>query len=209
MHELSPQYHDREQQETSDTLGMWIFLTTEVMLFGALFLAYTAYRLRYPEAFALGVRRTDMLLGSANTALLLTSSFAMALGVLWARAGARRRVLWCLAATGSLGALFLALKLLEYAHHYAEGLAPGLHFTIAGPHAANLALFFVHYFVMTGLHALHLTIGIGLLTYAALRTWRMAAPPAMLLTLVGLYWHFVDLVWVFLYPLFYLMGRAA
>lgn len=207
MPDLAPQFEDLEQQQSADVLGMWAFLATEVMLFGALFLAYTVYRFRYPEAFRLGIHHTDLLLGSLNTALLLTSSLTMAVGVHFQRARRHRMVALCLAITAVLGAGFLGLKFLEYGHHYHEGLAPGLNFHFAGPEAAQLALFFVLYFVMTGLHALHMTLGLGLVGFLAFRAYRRRSG-LMPVTLTGLYWHFVDVVWVFLYPLFYLGGRA-
>lgn len=206
MPDLAPQYQDLDQQQSAATLGMWVFLATEVMLFGALFLGYTIYRMRYPEAFRLGSQHTDMLLGTLNTALLLTSSLTMALGVRYQRARRFRAVGLCLAITALLGAGFLGLKFLEYGHHFQEGLAPGLNFHYAGPEATHLALFFLLYFVMTGLHALHMTLGLGLVGVQAIQAHRERSR-LMPVTLTGLYWHFVDMIWVFLYPLFYLVGR--
>ncbi|HEY9857500.1 MAG TPA: cytochrome c oxidase subunit 3 [Stenomitos sp.] len=207
MPDLAHQFQDLEQQRTADTLGMWAFLATEMMLFGAMFLGYTVYRWHYPRAFYLGAQRTDMVLGSLNTALLLTSSLSMALGVHFQRARHFGRVALCLGVTALLGAGFLALKLLEYWHHYQEGLAPGLNFHFPGPEASQVALFFVFYFVMTGLHAVHMTIGLGLVGFQTARAYR-AESRLMPVTLTGLYWHFVDVIWVFLYPLFYLGGRS-
>ena len=207
---LKPQFDDLKQQHASDQLGMWLFLATEVLLFGGLFLGYTAYRLAYPAAFALGSARTDMLLGTVNTAVLLTSSLTMALAVLVARGSDGRKAWRWLLLTAFLGVFFIVLKGTEYVYDYQESLVPGLNFALPGPHAAQVALFFVFYFVMTGLHAVHLLIGIGLLLVLAFFSWRgrLQGVHAMPIVLGGLFWHLIDVVWVFLYPSLYLLGRS-
>ena len=187
-------------------LGMWVFIATEVLFFGGLFFAYLYGRWHWPAGFALAGRHTDVLLGTLNTAVLLTSSFAVALAAAAAECGRRDwvpRLLW---ATAALGLAFLAIKGLEYRNDWRDGLVPGPAFSLAATPGAEL--FFLLYFLTTGLHALHLTVGIGLMTSFAAgarrgRDW--AGPPR--LQIAALYWHFVDVVWIFLYPLLYLVLR--
>jgi cytochrome c oxidase subunit 3 len=188
-------------------LGMWVFLATEVLFFGGLLFAYLYGRANWPDGFALAGRHTDVLLGTLNTAVLLTSSFAVALAAAAAECGRRNdwvaRLLW---ATAALGLAFLAIKGLEYRNDWREGLVPGRAFSLASTPGAEL--FFVLYFLTTGLHAVHLTVGIGLMASFAVgarrgRDW--AGPPR--LQIAALYWHFVDVVWIFLYPLLYLVLR--
>lgn len=207
---LKPQFDDLAQQHASDELGMWLFLCTEILLFGGLFLGYTAYRLAYHAAFVQGSAQTDMLLGTVNTAVLLTSSLTMALAVHAARGADRRGAYRLLLLTAFLGLVFLGIKGTEYVLDYRHALVPGLNFAFAGPHASGVALFFVFYFVMTGLHAVHLLIGIGLVVLLACLAWRgrVLGERAMPVVLGGLFWHLIDVVWVFLYPSFYLLGRA-
>lgn len=200
----------QEPVQGAGTLGMWIFLCTEVMLFGVLFLGYTVYRLRFPVGFAAAGARTDLALGTLNTAVLLTSSLCMALAVHAARASLRRATALWLVLTALLGAAFVGIKAIEYRRDFLEHLVPGPSFALTGLDAAGGQMFYVLYYVMTGLHAIHLTIGIGLVTVLAVMAWRgrfggeRHAPVA----LAGLYWHFVDVVWIFLYPMLYLSGRS-
>jgi cytochrome c oxidase subunit III len=203
---LAGHFDDLEQQYESSLLGMWTFLVTEIMFFGGLFLAYVAYRCAYPEAFAAGSRHLDVLLGTINTAVLLTSSLTMALAVHAAREEKRKALLGNLLATSALGLLFLAIKGWEYHHKFEENLLPGAGFSGEGP--PRLELFFVLYFAMTGLHALHVFAGVGVLGFIfvqALRR-RFSARYFTPVEATGLYWHFVDIVWVFLFPLLYLIG---
>lgn len=200
-----------DQQEEVARLGMWVFLATEVLFFGGLFLAYAIYRARYPEAFAAAGEHTKIVIGTINTAILLTSSFIMALGVHAAEADKRRPLAICLLTTALLGVAFLVLKGFEYVGEYHEHLVPGLNFIFAGREASAAELFFLLYFIMTGLHALHMAIGVSLLLLFAWRARRgdfSGEGRHMPVTVLGLYWHFVDLVWVFLFPLLYLNGRA-
>jgi len=204
------QFDDLEQQHESASLGMWAFIATEVMFFGGLFMAYIAYRYSYPDAFAAASRRLEELLGGINTAVLLTSSLTMALAVHAAQTGRRKPLVAFLLITLLLGVVFMGSKALEYYHEYEEGLVPAFNFTYAGADAQKVQLFFVLYFLMTGLHAIHLTIGIGVILVLALLAWRGRFPPehATPVEIVGLYWHFVDIVWVFLFPLLYLIAGA-
>lgn len=204
---LAEQFDDVVQQKEASTLGMWTFLATEIMFFGGLFLGYTVYRIAYPTAFGAGSHHSNLWLGTINTAVLLTSSLTMALAVHAAQTNRTRALMRFLGATIVMGIGFLIIKGVEYYQHYAEHLVPGVHYSIAGP--AKTELFFYLYFAMTGLHAIHVLVGVGLLTVLLLlaRARRFSSEYNTPVEVSGLYWHFVDLVWVFLYPLFYLVNR--
>ena len=204
---LAHQFDDVDQQREAATLGMWVFLATEVMLFGGMLTLYTVYRYLYARGFAEGSRQLDLWLGSINTVVLITSSLTMALGVHGARVGHRRTLLVSLVLTMLLGATFLSIKSVEYVHKFEEGLVPGIYFTYAGPEAPHVELFVWLYFVLTGVHAVHLMIGIGAVGVIAFMASRGRFGPAYHtpVELVGLYWHFVDVVWIFLLPLLYLL----
>jgi len=201
--------NDRAARDATALLGMWVFLASELLFFGGLFLAWFYGHAHWPQGFAAAGRHTDVGLGTLNTALLLSSSALVALAVDGAARTPRRA--WpaaLLAAAALLGAVFLAIKGVEYRQDWHEGLFPGPRFALAGQPGA--ALFFMLYTVMTALHALHLLIGVGLLaTFAWGRARRADWAPQRRLAVVGLYWHFVDIVWIFLYPLLYLDGRAS
>jgi cytochrome c oxidase subunit III len=189
-------------------LGMWVFLASEVLFFGGLFMAYTYGRSHWPDGFAAAGHETHVVLGTLNTALLLTSSALVALAVKCDEQGARRSwIPWLLASAAALGIAFLAVKGIEYRKEWLEQLVPGENFRLRDVPGAQL--FFVLYFLTTGLHAVHLTVGIVLL--AAFAWGRRRARPWALarhVEVAGLYWHFVDIVWIFLYPLLYLAGRT-
>jgi cytochrome c oxidase subunit 3 len=206
---LAEPFNDLEQQHEAAKLGMWIFLATEVLFFGGLFLAYTVYRSLYPETFAAASRHTEVILGGTNTAILLLSSTLMALAVRAAQLGRRRLVGWLLFVTATLGIVFLAIKGVEYHKDWVDRLVPGTAFQWheANPPAAEL--FFWLYFAMTGLHAIHVLIGVVLLLTFAFLSWgrRFDQGRYMPVEIAGLYWHFVDIVWVFLFPLLYLAGH--
>jgi cytochrome c oxidase subunit 3 len=199
------QFDDDAQRREAAVLGMWVVLATEVMLFGPLLLGYTIYRCAYPHAFAEASHLLVRSIGAANTAVLLTSSLTMALGVHAAREGRRRRVALHLALTAGLGAAFLALKGVEYAIDVHEGTLPVLAFRPGAlQEPAHAELFLVFYWILTGLHALHLTIAVAVVAGLAVLAWR-GADSSVAVENAGLYWHFVDLVWVFLFPLLYLV----
>jgi cytochrome c oxidase subunit 3 len=202
------QFDDAEQQRDASTLGMWVFLVTEIMFFAGMFTAYVIYRALYPEAFAHASHHLDVALGTINTAVLITSSLTMALAVHAAQVGRRSLLLAFLFLTMALGATFLVIKGVEYAHKFHEGLVPGPGFRYAGPDAPQQQLFFSIYFGLTGLHAAHMVIGLGLLTVLVLQARRGRFGPAYHtpVEITGLYWHFVDIVWIFLFPLLYLFG---
>ena len=207
---IADQFDDIEQQHDSASLGMWIFLATEVMFFGGMFLGYSVYRGMYSKAYAEASRHLDVLLGGINTGVLLFSSLTMALGVRAAQLGGRRTVVLFLLATMALGSVFLGIKALEYYHKYEEHLIPGNHFEFSEPNKKHAQIFFSFYFVMTGMHALHMVIGIGIMLILITLTLkkRFSAEYYFPIEMAGLYWHFVDIVWVFLFPLLYLVDRS-
>ena len=187
-----------------------MFLATEVLFFGVLFASYTVSRILHSQAFAAANHHTDVVLGSINTAVLLTSSLTMALTVRAGALGARRATSGWLVLTALLGVAFLVIKGVEYHKEYLEGLVPVIAFDYDGPYPDGVALFFFLYFVMTSLHALHLLIGIGVVSTVTVLNIRCWFSPQYYTPVEfnGLYWHFVDIVWVFLYPLFYPVARA-
>lgn len=197
------------QQRRAALVGLWLFLATEAMMFGGLFMGVIVIRTLHSDAVRQAAPHLDMVLGGANTAILLTSSMIIALAVVSARQGRRRATVRRLAMAAALGAAFLGIKALEYWKEYHEGLMP--HIGPAFPiETEGAELFFNLYFVSTSLHALHLTIGVALVLTTATRVGKGLAPlPSRRITVeaTGLYWHFVDIVWVFLYPVLYLVGR--
>jgi cytochrome c oxidase subunit 3 len=212
---LAEQFDDLPQQHHARLLGMWIFLATEVLFFGGMITAYTVYRHQCAAGFALGSRQLNLVLGSVNTAVLLTSSLTMALAVDAVHRGSRRRLMGLLALTWLLGAAFLAIKFTEYWQKYHDGHLPmlGLPFQFDGPLAGEVRLFLGMYLAMTGFHALHMVIGLGVIVVLFWRVCRgprlnFAAGFAPGVELGGLYWHFVDVVWIFLFPFLYLIDRS-
>jgi cytochrome c oxidase subunit 3 len=199
-------FADQAAQERASRFGMWVFLATEMVFFGPLFVAYAYGRLHWGHEFAIASRHTDVVLGSLNTAVLLTSSALVALAASTAKMDAwrlTRRLLW---ATAGLGVIFLCIKGYEYHAEWQEGLFPGKHFRLEGEAAGGGELFFVLYFIMTGLHAIHMSVGIGLLSFFASRGREVGAHR---IEIAALYWHFVDVMWIFLYPILYLVERHA
>ncbi|MFQ5676693.1 MAG: cytochrome c oxidase subunit 3 family protein [bacterium] len=198
-----------EQQFDAANLGMWAFLITEVLFFGGLFAGYLVYRTKYPGAFHLGSHELDITLGAINTGVLIFSSLTMALAVYFAQVGNRNKIIFFLSPTLVLGAAFLVIKGFEYAHKVHDNLLPGPGFTFEGPFADQVRIFFSFYFSMTGMHAFHMVIGAGLLIYliTQARKGRYDASYNTPVEMIGLYWHFVDIVWIFLFPLLYLIGR--
>jgi cytochrome c oxidase subunit 3 len=206
---IAGQFSTPHEQADAARLGLWLFIATEILFFGPLFTGYLYGRTHFYDGFAAASRHTDVLIGTINTAVLLTSSFTMALAAEMRRT-APRAAGWLLAATASLGAVFLILKGIEYRNEWHEQLVPGVAFVFAEPHRNAGELFFYLYFAMTGVHALHLTVGIGIVASMSALMLRGRAfkvsPDSIDVT--ALYWHFVDVVWIFLYPILYLTGRA-
>jgi cytochrome c oxidase subunit III len=214
---LSHQFDDVDQQTEASTLGMWLFLATEVMFFGGLLTAYAVYRTTAPREVALASKELNVPLGCINTVVLLGSSLTMAMGVRAAGLRAQRELVMWLALTMVLGTAFLGIKAVEWTADYHEHLIPGLNFQVPeesrtiveqeGLRPGKMELFFVLYFFMTGLHAIHLIIGVVLVGVMAYLSWRgwFSGGGATQIEVTGLYWHFIDIVWVFLYPLLYLI----
>jgi cytochrome c oxidase subunit III len=205
---LTFQYANADQQRDAVTLGMWAFLATEVLFFGALVAAYFNYRIWFGAEFIAAARMTKVAFGTINTGVLLTSSACMAMAVTTYEAGSKRApVLW-LVATALLGVAFIGIKSVEYWLEYQEHLVPALNFDLQR-HGGVAEIFFMFYFCATGLHAVHLLIGISLVTWLAFWIGSGRINRASSTTrLIGLYWHFVDIVWIFLFPLIYLAGRS-
>ncbi len=210
-HDPSVAHHfdSAEQQSEATTLGMWMFLVTEIMFFGGLFLAYLVYRSANAPAFAAGSHHLDILLGGVNTAVLIVSSLTMALAVHAAQTARRNTLLLTLILTTILGAVFLGIKAVEYGEKFKHHIVPGPHFQWEGPLAPGVEMFYSIYFAMTGLHALHMIIGLGMMLILIVQSQRaqFTARFKTRIETAGLYWHFVDIVWIFLFPLLYLLGR--
>ena len=230
QHGLRHHFADMEQQREAGTLGMWIFLVTEIMFFGGMFLAYALYRSMYPAAFASASNHLNITLGAVNTGVLIVSSFTMAMAVYFTQTGKQRPQILCLVLTLVLGLTFLGIKAVEYYDKYEDRLIPGhlipgapfgpavaqegdhdphkLHL-LPGASVRQVELFYWIYFAMTGMHALHMIIGAGLLTFLIIFSMKGRFDPEYHspVEVIGLYWHFVDIVWIFLFPLLYLLGR--
>jgi cytochrome c oxidase subunit 3 len=215
-HRLEEQYRDLEQQTKAAVLGMWLFLATEVMFFGALFLSFAVYRYLYAEAFEIGSAALNWQIGTANAIVLLVSDLMAVLAVHYAQLGNRRRLVSFLLLTALLGLVFMGLKGVEYYLDFRDHLVPGVNFDAADWVAKGLAvgqvphvkLFLMMYWIMTVLHAVHLTIGIVVilvLAWLAQRNYFSEAYYAPV-DVAGLYWHFVDIIWIFLLPILYLLG---
>jgi cytochrome c oxidase subunit III len=206
---LAEQFDDIEQQRETAKLGIWVFLATEVLFFGGLFLSYTVYRYLNPEAFAAASRHTEVILGGANTAVLLFSSTLMALAVRAAKLDRRRQMVRLLLATAFFGIAFMAIKAFEYYKDITDHLVPGVNFQWPEANRGAAELFWWLYWAMTGLHAIHVTVGVCIMLVLAVLAWRGRFDNGnyMAVDIAGLYWHFVDIVWVFLFPLLYLAGH--
>ncbi|HVJ08983.1 MAG TPA: cytochrome c oxidase subunit 3 family protein [Acidisarcina sp.] len=212
-----------EQQREASSLGMWLFLLTEIMFFGGLFTAYLIYRNWYYPAFVAGSHQLSIVLGTTNTVVLITSSFTMAMGVWSAEMKNKRGLVLALAATFVLGLVFLGIKADEYHEKWEKHHIPGANFSIeefvhpsspkekvlAPDMAEKTQMYFSLYFIMTGMHALHMIIGIAILSVLLVRAIGGAYTSGHMTTIenFGLYWHFVDIVWIFLFPLLYLISR--
>jgi cytochrome c oxidase subunit 3 len=208
---LQHHFQTMQQQQEAATLGMWIFLVTEVMFFGGLLMAYLLYRVWYPEAWSEGSLELDIRLGGLNTVVLILSSLTMALAVRAAQTGSNKATVRWLLLTMALGLTFLVVKFFEYEHKWELNHIPGPNFVFEGPHAAQVEIFLSLYFGLTGLHALHMVIGFVLLSVICWMAHRNRFSPEWNtpVELSGLYWHFVDIVWIFLFPLLYLVDRVA
>ena len=206
---LAHHFETLPQQREAAALGMWAFLAQEVMFFGGLFTVYLVYRVLHPAAFFAGSAHLPVALGTFNTAVLIGSSLTMALAVRAAQLERGRQAALLIAATMALAGVFLGVKTVEYGEKWHDSLVPGLHWAPEAGSDPHLNLFYALYFVMTGCHALHMLVGLGLMVFVARKAWRGGYTSAnhVGIECLGLYWHFVDLVWIFLFPLLYLIGR--
>ena len=189
---------------------MWLFLITEVLFFGGLFLAYMLYRVWYPVAWAEASRELDIVLGAFNTAVLIGSSLTMAMAVRAAQTGKQRAIVVWILLTMALGLVFLIVKYFEYKEKFEHHHVPGPNFAFEGPEAGPAQIYFSLYFLMTGLHATHMLIGFIIMAVIAWMAHKRRFTPEWYtpVEISGLYWHFVDIVWIFLFPLLYLVDRA-
>jgi cytochrome c oxidase subunit 3 len=206
---VQEQFDDFPQQRSAAQLGMWIFLATEVLFFGVLFSGYTVFRWLYPADFSAASHHTVIVIGGINTAILLFSSTLMALGVRAAELQNQKQLIWLLLATALFGIIFMILKGVEYYKDWSDQLVPVLNFNWHQVNAGHAEIFFWLYFAMTGLHAIHVTVGICIMLILALLAWRGKFTTGHFtpVEIAGLYWHFVDIVWIFLFPLLYLAGH--
>jgi cytochrome c oxidase subunit 3 len=231
---LAHHFEDRAQQDEAHSLGLWVFLATEIMFFGGLLLAFTVYHVLFPEAFGLASSRLDVTWGVVNTIVLLASSFTMAMGVYFAQTGNKKGLVWMLVITLLCALGFMGIKAHEYSQKFEHHLVPGPSFSfvlddpyyddikkpdwaerkeailVADPHVERHAqMFFVIYFCLTGLHGIHVLIGMGVIGWMLLRTLRneFSAQWNTPIELTGLYWHLVDIIWIYLFPLIYLIHR--
>jgi cytochrome c oxidase subunit 3 len=203
---LAHHFETLNQQREANRLGMWLFLATEVLFFGALFAVFIVYRAAYTETFEEASRHLNILRGAINTVILLTSSLTMALAVHASAEHKRRNTVIFMVVTAVLGLVFLGIKATEYYAEFQENLIPGSNFHWEGADAYQAQLFFVIYFIMTGFHAIHMIIGIAILAVMVIFGWRGGYDiDPMPVERFGLYWHFVDIVWIFLFPLLYLI----
>jgi cytochrome c oxidase subunit III len=213
-HNLQHHFADMDQQRETSTFGMWLFLVTEIMFFGGLFCAYLVYRATYYQAFVEGSQTMNIWLGATNTAVLICSSLSMAMAVRCAQTDKRKMMVILLLITIVFGAAFLGIKGVEYHEHWVNHQFPGPSFQFPeaeanGVNPQNVQIYFSLYWAMTGLHALHMIIGIGLVTWIVIVGARGGYSPDYYSPVenVGLYWHFVDLVWIYLFPLLYLISK--
>ncbi len=208
---LAHHFESFNQQSEASIFGMWVFLVTEILFFGGALMAYMIYRMWYPDAFAVASSEIAILPGAINTAVLILSSLTMALAVHAAQTGERTKIMFFIVVTMILGSLFLGIKGYEYYEKYLEGHIPGLglEFRFEPEYQLNAQIFFSLYFVLTGLHALHMIVGLGIMTWMLIwvKNGTITTEYYTPIEISGLYWHFVDIVWIFLFPLLYLIGR--
>lgn len=205
---LAHHFKSLDQQFSAAKLGTWLFLCTEILMFGGLFVGYIIFHQLYPEMFAEGATHLDWKLGATNTIVLLFSSFTMAASIYYAQTNQRKKSMNMLLITFICGCLFMVIKYFEYMHKIHLGLTPGALFHFQDAQASNLALYFSFYFLMTGLHGSHVIVGMGLIAWVWLRSRKGEFSDEFYTPVecVGLFWHLVDLVWIYLFPLLYLVG---
>lgn len=207
---VASHYRDAKHQYDSNKEGIWLFMTTEILMFGGLFVGYIIFHALYPEMFAEGAKFLDWRLGFINTLVLIFSSFTMALGIYYCQTNQRNKGTWALAITILCGAIFMVIKYFEYTHKFHLGIFPGqkLNLEMVKPEHANLGLYFGFYYCMSGLHGLHVLIGMGLITWVMIKNIKGEFHSKYYTPVegVGIFWHIIDLIWIFLFPLLYLVG---
>lgn len=206
-HHHAHHFESAEHEYSASKQGVWLFLTTEILMFGGLFVAYGIYHGIYPEVFTAGAKFVDWRLGAINTVVLISSSLTMALGIYYIQRNRPKIAATHLAITILCGLTFMVIKYFEYSHKLHEGLAPSKYFTYEGEMVPNGKLYFGFYYTMTGLHGAHVLIGMGLITWVLIRTLRGDFNPKYYTAVegVGLFWHLIDLIWIYLFPMFYLL----
>lgn len=207
-HHHAHHFQSYEHEYSTAKQGTWLFLCTEILMFGGLFVGYSLFHSLYPELFKEGASHLDWRLGAANTIVLLTSSLTMALGIYYIQVKKPSAANWNLIITLICGLIFMGIKAFEYSNKFHHHMLPGRFYAGEIGEIKNIALYFSFYFMMTGLHALHVLIGMGLIFWVLIRNMRGDFSPKyyMPVELVGLFWHLVDLVWIYLFPLLYLVG---
>jgi cytochrome c oxidase subunit 3 len=207
---VASHYRDEKHQYASNKEGLWLFMTTEILMFGGLFVGYIIFHSLYPEMFAEGAKYLDWKMGFINTLVLIFSSFTMALGIYYCQTNERKKATWALAITILCGAIFMVIKYFEYTHKFHLGIFPGqkLNLEMVKPVHANLGLYFGFYYCMSGLHGLHVLIGMGLITWVMIKNIKGEFHSKYYTPVegVGIFWHIIDLIWIFLFPLLYLVG---
>lgn len=206
-HHHAHHFDSAEHEYSASKQGIWLFLVTEILMFGGLFVAYAIYHGQYPEVFTAGAKFVDWRLGAINTVVLITSSLSMALGIYYIQMSRPKLAAANLAFTIFCGGIFMGIKYVEYSHKLHEGLAPSKFFTYSGEMVPNGMMYFGFYYTMTGLHGLHVLIGMGLIGWVLIRTLRGDFSPRYYTAVegVGLFWHLIDLIWIYLFPMFYLL----
>lgn len=203
-------YKDATQQYESGKQGIWLFMLTELLMFGAIFVGFAIYHRLYPDMFAEGAKTLDWKMGFTNTLVLIFSSFTMAISIAFIQKNEQKKAIFALATTILCGAVFMVIKYFEYQHKFHLGLFPGNFIDVAkiGAEHANIGMYFGFYYAMTGLHGIHVLVGMGLIAWVMIRTIRGEFHSQYWLPVegVGIFWHIVDLIWIFLFPLLYLVG---
>ncbi|HNY42390.1 MAG TPA: cytochrome c oxidase subunit 3 family protein [Bryobacteraceae bacterium] len=205
---LQHHFTTMKQQFEAAKIGMWLFLVTEVLLFGGLFVGYGIMHAKHPEAFVAAHHHLDWRLGAVNTIVLLMSSFTMVMGVWSAQTGQKKKLIAFLLLTVVLAMVFMGIKYVEYSHKFHEGLLPGKYYSHQGDTVPGQFMFFSFYFMMTGLHGIHVLLGVAAILWVMFRAMRneFSAQYYGPVDIVGLYWHLVDLIWIYLFPLMYLIS---
>jgi cytochrome c oxidase subunit 3 len=209
-HHFAHHFRSAEHEYETSKEGIWLFMVTEILMFGGLFIGYSIFHNIYPEMFAEGASYLDWKLGFINTLVLIFSSLTMALGIFFLQKNQPKKAAMSLAITILCGAIFMVIKYFEYTHKFHLGIYPGRLLDVAkvGAQHANLGMYFGFYFCMSGLHGIHVLLGMGLISWVLFRTLRGDFNSNYYTAVegVGIFWHIIDLIWIFLFPLLYLVG---